>query len=455
MTDLTAINPATGETLARYPRMGPEALEAALARAASAQQDWAAHPASVRAQCLRDLAAVLRDQREALARTATQEMGKRLVEARAEVDKCANGCEYYADRGPDFLQDTMIASDASRSFIAWQPLGTVLLVMPWNFPYWQAFRQALPATLAGNTVLLKHASNVPGCAEHLERVFTEAGLPEGVFQNLPVGSDAVEGIIADARVQGVSLTGSERAGRAVGAAAGKALKTSVLELGGSDAFIVLADADLDHTVEQAVRGRFQNNGETCIAAKRFIVEESIADAFVERFRTAIEALVIGDPMSDDTNIGPLARDDLRDELHDQVRRSVAAGARLVTGGEPLERAGYFYPPTLLDAVEPGMPAFDEETFGPVAAVTRARNADHAITLANRSRFGLGGSVWTADPVRGEALARRLECGCAFVNGIVKSDPRLPFGGVKDSGYGRELSELGIREFQNAKTIWVG
>ncbi|WP_019623967.1 NAD-dependent succinate-semialdehyde dehydrogenase [Thioalkalivibrio thiocyanoxidans] len=454
MTDLTAINPATGETLARYPRMAPEALEAALARAASAQQDWAAHPSTVRAQCLRDLATVLRDQREALARTATQEMGKRLVEARAEVDKCAIACEYYADRGPDFLQDTMIASDASRSFVAWQPLGAILLVMPWNFPYWQVFRQALPATLAGNTVVLKHASNVPGCAEHLERVFTEAGLPEGVFQNLPVGSDAVEGIIADARVQGVSLTGSERAGRAVGAAAGKALKTSVLELGGSDAFIVLGDADLDYTVEQAVRGRFQNNGETCIAAKRFIVEEGVADAFVERFRRAIEALVVGDPMAEETNVGPLARADLRDELHDQVRRSLDAGAECVTGGAILDGPGYYYAPTLLDRVEPGMAAFDEETFGPVAAVTRARNADEAVRLANRSRFGLGGSIWTGNWVRGEALARRLECGFAAVNGIVKSDPRLPFGGIKDSGYGRELSELGIREFQNAKTIWV-
>ncbi|WP_018949306.1 NAD-dependent succinate-semialdehyde dehydrogenase [Thioalkalivibrio sp. ALMg11] len=455
MTEMTAINPATGETLARYPRMDSAGLETALARAASAAPGWAGQPVAERAARLRALAGVLRDERETLAATATREMGKRLAEARVEVDKCANACEYYAEHGPDLLQDTMIASDASRSFIAWQPLGTVLLVMPWNFPYWQAFRQAIPATLAGNTVLLKHASNVPGCAEHLERVFTAAGFPEGVFRNLPVGSDAVEGIIADARVQGVSLTGSEGAGRAVGAAAGKALKSSVLELGGSDAFVVLADADLDYTVEQAVRGRFQNNGETCIAAKRFIVEETIAEDFVERFKVAIEALVIGDPMNEATNIGPLARDDLRSELHDQVTRSVAAGARLVTGGQMRDGPGYFYPPTLLDAVEPGMAAFDEETFGPVAAVTRARDADHAIELANRSRFGLGGSVWTADPARGEALARRLECGCAFVNGIVKSDPRLPFGGVKDSGYGRELSELGIREFQNAKTIWVG
>jgi len=455
MTDLTAINPATGETLGRYPRMDHDRLEGALSRATSAAEEWAARPAMARAQCLRDLAAVLRREREALAATATREMGKRLDEARAEVDKCALACEYYAERGPDYLQDSMIATEARRSFVAWQPLGTVLLVMPWNFPYWQVFRQAVPATLAGNTVLLKHASNVPGCGEQIERVFAEAGFPEGVFQNLPVGSDAVAGIIADPRVQGVSLTGSERAGREVGAAAGKALKSSVLELGGSDAFVVLADADLDTTVEQAVRGRFQNNGETCIAAKRFIVEEPVAGEFVERFRAAIEELVAGDPMDEATRVGPLARDDLRDELHDQVTRSVDAGARLLTGGQPLDRPGFFYAPTLLDHVEPGMAAFDEETFGPVAAVIRARDANHAIALANRSRFGLGGSVWTRDRVRGEALARRLECGFAAVNSIVKSDPRLPFGGIKDSGYGRELSELGIREFLNAKTIWIG
>ncbi len=455
MSELTAINPATGETLDRYPRMQASHLEAALARAASAAQDWAAHPVGVRAQCLRDIAEVLRRERDTLAQTATLEMGKRLAEARAEIDKCALGCEYYADRGPDFLQDTMLASDASRSFVAWQPLGTILLVMPWNFPYWQAFRQAVPAILAGNTVLLKHASNVPGCAMYIERVFTEAGLPEGVFQNLPIGSDAVAGIIADPRVQGVSLTGSETAGRAIGAAAGKALKSSVLELGGSDAFVVLADANLEHTVAQAVRGRYQNNGETCIAAKRFIVEEPIADAFAERFAAAIQTLRVGDPLNEGTDIGPLARGDLRDELHDQVQRSIDAGARCLVGGRPLDGPGYYYPPTLLDHVEPGMAAFDEETFGPVAAITRARDADHAIALANASRYGLGGSVWTGDSVRGEALARRLECGCAFVNGIVKSDPRLPFGGVKDSGYGRELSELGIREFLNAKTVWVG
>ena len=454
MSKLTAINPATGQALECHSRMDASRLEAALGRAADAAAEWGARAVSARAQCLRELARVLRRDRESLAGMATREMGKRLVEARAEVDKCATACDYYADRGPDFLQDTMLASDAGRSFVTWQPLGTVLLVMPWNFPYWQAFRQAIPATLAGNTVLLKHASNVPGCAKNLEHVFADAGFPPGVFQNLPVSSEAVSEIIADPRVHGVSLTGSEGAGRAVGAAAGKALKSSVLELGGSDAFVVLADADLDATVEQAVRGRFQNNGETCIAAKRFIVEESIASDFVERFGKAIEGLVVGDPTDDATNVGPIARDDLRDELHDQVQRSIAGGARLVTGGEPLEGPGYFYAPTLLDAVEPGMAAFDEETFGPVAAVTRARDADHAIELANRSRFGLGGSVWTADTVRGEALARRLECGCAFVNGIVKSDPRLPFGGVKDSGYGRELSELGIREFVNAKTIWV-
>ncbi|WP_019021575.1 NAD-dependent succinate-semialdehyde dehydrogenase [Thioalkalivibrio sp. ALE23] len=454
MTELTAVNPATGTVLASYPRLDAAGVEAALQGAVDARAAWALQPVHERAALLRELAAVLRGRREELAVTATREMGKRRVEALAEVEKCAVACEYYAEHGPGFLLDVPVATEAARSYVAWQPLGTVLLVMPWNFPYWQAFRQAIPATLAGNTVLLKHASNVPGCAQALEEVFRAAGFPDGVFRNLAVGSDAVEDLIADPRVQGVSLTGSERAGRAVGAAAGKALKTSVLELGGSDAFIVLHDADLDTVVREALRGRFQNNGETCIAAKRFIVEESIAEAFAERLSRAVADLRTGDPMEDGTDLGPLARGDLRDELHDQVQRSVAAGAVCRTGGQPLEGEGFYYAPTVLDHVEPGMAAFDEETFGPVAAITRAADAAAAVELANRSRFGLGGSVWTADGARGEALARQLECGCAFVNAVVKSDPRLPFGGVKDSGYGRELADLGIREFVNAKTVWV-
>ena len=454
MGELVSVNPVNGRQFASFPVFDEMQIEAALQLAQKRFQDWRRRSVTDRAERLGQLAVALRGASERLAQLATREMGKRLSEARAEVEKCASACDYFAARGPDFLVDEMIASDAGRSLVAWQPLGPILLVMPWNFPFWQALRQAVPATLAGNTVLLKHASNVPGCAAALEEMFLEAGFPRGVFANLPVGSDRVASIIADARVRGVSLTGSESAGRAVAATAGKALKKTVLELGGSDAFVVLADADLDETVTQALRARFQNNGETCIAAKRFIVEAPVADAFVERFRKRIERLRVGDPMDETTDLGPLAREDLLKDLDDQVRRSIESGARCITGGRRLEREGFFYAPTLLDRVGPGMAAFDEETFGPVAAVIRAADADDAVGLANASRYGLGGSVWTRDRARGEDVARRLECGCAFVNGIVKSDPRLPFGGVKDSGYGRELSALGIREFVNAKTVWV-
>ncbi len=455
MTDeLISVNPATGKRIRSYPVLRTVEIDRAVTLAAERYSEWARLRVGKRVEYLQRLAHLLREQVEPLARKATEEMGKRMVEARAEVEKCAQACAYYATHGPDFLVDQMIATDAGRSLVAWQPLGPVLLVMPWNFPYWQAMRQAIPATLAGNTVLLKHASNVPGCAAALEALFDEAGYPEGVFQNLAIGSDAVAQVIENPRVRGVSLTGSEGAGRAVAATAGKALKKTVLELGGADAFIVLDDADLDHVAEQAVKARFQNNGETCIAAKRFIVDAAIADDFVSRFKAGIERMTVGDPMAEDTDLGPLARADLRDDLHDQVRRSVEAGAVCVTGGQALDQDGYFYAPTLLDRVRPGMAAFDEETFGPVAAVTRVADAEEAIAMANTSRYGLGGSVWTRDRARGERVARALECGCAFVNGIVRSDPRLPFGGVKDSGYGRELSALGIREFVNAKTIWV-
>jgi acyl-CoA reductase-like NAD-dependent aldehyde dehydrogenase len=454
MDELISVNPATGQRIRAYPVLAAEGVDRAVARASERFSEWSGLAAGKRAGFLARLAQSLRDQAEPLARRATEEMGKRLVEARAEVEKCAVACDYYASHGPDFLVDQVIASDAGRSLVAWQPLGPLLLVMPWNFPFWQVMRQAVPATLAGNTVLLKHASNVPGCAAALEDVFAEAGFPAGVFTNLAIGSDAVARVIGDPRVRGASLTGSEAAGRAVAAAAGKALKKTVLELGGSDAFIVLADADLDHVAEQALKARFQNNGETCIAAKRFIVEAAVADGFVARLHAGIERMRVGDPMADDTDLGPLAREDLREDLHDQVRRSIDAGAVCLTGGEPLDRDGYFYAPTLLDRVRPGMAAFDEETFGPVAAVIRVADAGEAVAVANASRYGLGGSVWTRDRNRGEQVARRLECGCAFVNGIVKSDPRLPFGGVKNSGYGRELSALGIREFVNAKTLWI-
>ncbi|MEW6646750.1 MAG: NAD-dependent succinate-semialdehyde dehydrogenase [Pseudomonadota bacterium] len=449
-----SINPANGEWLAEYPAWDSAAIEQALAEAARAAPAWAATPLAERCELMRRAAALLRERREALARTITLEMGKLRREALAEVDKSALGCEYYAEHGPAFLADEEIASDAGRSFVAWQPLGTVLAVMPWNFPLWQVFRFAAPALVAGNSGLLKHASNVPQCALAIEAIFRDAGFPAGVFRTLMISSTQVEGVIRDARVHAVTLTGSEPAGRQVAATAGACLKKSVLELGGSDAFIVLEDAELEWTVQQAVASRFLNGGQSCIAAKRFIVVEAVADAFLPRFQAAVEALRAGDPMDEATTLAPLARPDLRDELHRQVNDSLAAGAVALTGCRPLEGSATYYAPSILDQVRPGMRAYEEELFGPVAIVIRARDEADAVRIANDSRFGLGGSVWTADSARGERVARQLECGCAFVNGLVKSDPRLPFGGIKASGYGRELSLLGMREFVNAKTVWV-
>lgn len=449
-----SINPANGELLAEYPAWEAAAVELALAEAARAAPVWAATPLVERCELMRRAAAILRERREALARTITLEMGKLRREALAEVDKSALGCEYYAEHGAAFLADEAIASDAGRSFVAWQPLGTVLAVMPWNFPLWQVFRFAAPALVAGNTGLLKHASNVPQCALAIEAVFRDAGFPAGVFRTLMIASPQVEGVIRDGRVHAVTLTGSEPAGRQVAATAGACLKKSVLELGGSDAFIVLEDAELDWTVQQAVASRFLNGGQSCIAAKRFIVVDAIADQFLSRFQAAVEQLKAGDPLDETTTLAPLARPDLRDELHRQVADSIAAGAVALTGCGPVAGTANYYAPSILDRVRPGMRAYDEELFGPVAIVIRARDEQDAVRIANDSRFGLGGSVWTRDNARGERIARQLECGCAFVNGLVKSDPRLPFGGIKASGYGRELSLLGLREFVNAKTIWV-
>jgi succinate-semialdehyde dehydrogenase/glutarate-semialdehyde dehydrogenase len=453
---LHSINPFNGETLEQLDATTVAGVETALAAAEVAATSWAKRPFKERATLLGSVAGLLRERRTDLARMITLEMGKLIGEAEAEIEKCALVCDYYAERAFDdgFLADEIIGSDASRSLVAFQPLGPLLAVMPWNFPFWQVFRCAAPALAAGNTLLLKHASNVPRCALTIAELWNDAGAPEGVFQTLLIEAERAEQLVADPRIRAVSLTGSEGAGSRVAAVAGKHLKKSVLELGGSDAFVVLDDADLDQAASVAAKSRFMNAGQSCIAAKRFILVDAVADAFIERFRAAAEALAPGDPLDTETTLAPLARRDIRETLHEQVEQSVHAGARLLCGGEPLDRPGWFYAPTLMDGVAPGMPAYDQELFGPVAAIIRARDEADALRIANDSRFGLGGSVWTADTARGEAFARRMACGAAFVNGLVKSDPRLPFGGIKTSGHGRELGALGIREFVNAKTLWI-
>ena len=450
----TSINPATAEKVWACDAWDSEHIERALAETALATPPWAATQLTERCRLLRRAAEVLRHNIEELAGLITVEMGKLRAEARAEVEKCALACDYYAEHAPAFVVDEVIPSDAGKSLVAYQPLGTVLAIMPWNFPLWQVFRFAAPALAAGNTAVLKHASNVPQCALAIEKVFGDAGFPRGVFRTLMIRAAQTEQVIADARVHAVTLTGSEPAGRQVAAAAGTHLKKSVLELGGSDPFIVLDDADLGLMVRTAVTSRFQNAGQSCIAAKRFIVVDDIADSFLAQFKREVEALRPGDPSDDTTTLAPMARGDLRDELHSQVSDSIARGAVAVSGCSPLPGPGYFYAASILDHVMPGMPAYEQELFGPVAAVIRVRDEAEALAVANASRFGLGGSVWTQDSARGERLARQVQCGACFVNGLVKSDPRLPFGGIKASGYGRELSHHGLREFVNAKTIWI-
>lgn len=448
------INPATGEKITDIPSWDSSQLESALASVAKVSPLWRKTPMSERCALMQKAAGVLRTNVERYAAIITQEMGKLINESRAEVEKCATACEYYAEKGPEFLADEIIASDAGKSYVAYLPLGTVLAVMPWNFPLWQVFRFAAPALIAGNTGVLKHASNVPQCAILIEEVFKLAGFPENVFRSLMIKASQVKKVIEDPRVHAVTLTGSEPAGRQVAATAGENLKKSVLELGGSDAFIVLEDADLDLAIQNAMTSRFLNSGQSCIAAKRFIVVDAIAEDFVARFKSAVEAFHVGDPMDEATTLAPMAREDLRDELHQQVRDTLAAGAVAVTGCEPVEGIGAYYKGSVLDRVEAGMRAYHEELFGPVAIVIRARDENEALQIANDSPYGLGGSVWTQDTRRGENLALQVEAGCTFVNGMVKSDARLPFGGIKNSGYGRELSQHGIREFTNAKTIWI-
>lgn len=448
------INPATEEVIRTYDTHGEDERRAKIEQAQRAFAPWRDTPVAERGQLLAAVAEQLSARRDSCAELATEEMGKPIQEARSEVEKCAAVCDYYAQQAEVFLKPREVEVDAGRGLVRYDPLGVVLGIMPWNFPFWQAFRFAAPTLAAGNTVLLKHASNVPGCAMAIESLFADAGFPSGVFATLLISSGDTGGVIAHSAVKAVSLTGSDSAGAKVAAQAGEHLKKCVLELGGSDPFIVLADADIDDVTAKAVQARCINSGQSCIAAKRFIVENEIYDAFVERMHDAMRALKVGDPRDEATEVGPLARRDLLESLHDQVEQSVAAGAVPLVGGAPLEQTGYFYPPTLLAEVTPNMPAFAEETFGPVAAVIRANDVDHAVALANNSQFGLGASIWTADRDRGLELAARIEAGCVFVNDIVRSDPRMPFGGIKRSGYGRELGEEGIHEFVNIKTVRV-
>jgi len=449
-----SLNPATGKVERTFPSWDGERLDAALESSSRSQKSWRRTSSAQRAKVLHRAAEHLLAKGDDYAAMITREMGKLLREARAEVEKCALACDYYAHHGADFLDDEPSGTDATMSYVAYQPLGTILAIMPWNFPFWQVFRAAVPALMAGNAVLLKHSSNVPQCALAVEAVFRAAGLPEGLFTTLMIEAGQVAGVIADPRVHAVTFTGSEPTGRKVAAEAGRNLKKCVLELGGSDPFIVLGDADLDYASTQAVNSRFLNNGQSCIAAKRFILVPEIADEFVRLLRHKTASLQLGDPMQDTTQIGPMARPDLRDELHRQVTDSIAQGALPLLGCEPAAGDGAYYPPSVLDHVSPQACAYHEELFGPVAVIIRARDEQDAIRIANDTRFGLGASLWSRDAGRAEILSREIESGCCFINGMVKSDPRLPFGGIKSSGYGRELSYHGIREFVNIKTVWV-
>ena len=452
---ITSVNPATGTVLSQHDAHDAAALDRKLAVASRAQRQWALSPIPERMTLLRRVAQTLRAQKSELAPLASLEMGKPLAEALAEVEKCAWNFDYYSEAAPGFLADEHVASNATDSRIVYDPLGIVLAVMPWNYPFWQVMRAAAPVLAGGNTMLLKHASNVPQCALALERVFKQAGAPEGLFTALLVGSAEVPALIADPRVKAVTFTGSTPAGRKIASQAGHALKKQVLELGGSDPFIVLADADIEAAAAVAVKARFQNTGQSCISAKRFIVEHAAAERFVEAFCAGVRQLVVGDPMQSESTQGSMAKRHLRDELHAQVRASVEEGARLLLGGSPVDGPGAFYAPTVLDHVTPNMVAARDETFGPVAAILRVANADVAVEVANATNFGLGAALWTRDMDRARHLSRRIEAGAVFVNGLVASDPRLPFGGIKESGYGRELGRLGLHEFTNAKTVWSG
>ena len=452
---LKSINPANGEEIAAYKEMSTDEVDGILTSVNDAFNSWRKTSFSIRGELLKNAAAILQSNKEAFGRLMSLEMGKPYSQSLAEVVKCAKGCEYYADNTEEILADRIIETDASKSYVSHQPIGIVLAVMPWNFPFWQVFRFAAPALMAGNVGVLKHASNVQGCALAIENIFVESGFPENVFRTLVIGSKHVENVINNPHVKAVTLTGSTPAGRAVASQSGAALKKTVLELGGSDPYVILKDADLDQAVEACVIGRLLNTGQSCIAAKRFIVVADVLADFQERLIDEMRVKKWGDPFEEDVDLGPMVNETARDEIHNQVLMSVEKGAAILLGGKVPDNPGAYYPATVLGNVRPGMPAFDEELFGPVAAVIAAENEAEAIKLANQTPFGLGAAVFTSDIKKGEKIAsEQLEAGSCFVNDYVRSDPRLPFGGIKASGYGRELSSNGILEFVNSKTVYI-
>ena len=452
---IATVNPATGETLATFTPLSTAEITAKIDLAHKTYQEYRNTTFEQRSQWLKSAADILEQDKEKFAQTMTLEMGKTYASAIAEVQKCALVCRFYAEKAAEFLADEIVESDAGKSYLAYHPLGVILAVMPWNFPFWQVFRFAAPALMAGNVGILKHASNVPQCAIAISKILTEAGFPEGAFQTLLIGADQVAAIVEDERVKAATLTGSEPAGASLASIAGKNLKKTVLELGGSDPFIVLESADVEEAVSTAIKARMLNNGQSCIAAKRFIVADSIGDRFESLLLERFKALTVGDPMKEDTDIGPLATATIRDELDKQVQKAIQQGAKALIGGKSLsDLPGNYYPPTILTNIDTQSEVAQEEFFGPVAMLFRVPDIDSAIALANSVPFGLGASAWTNDHTQQQRLIKEIEAGAVFINGMVKSDPRLPFGGIKRSGYGRELGELGIREFVNIKTVWI-
>lgn len=451
---LRTINPATGELVKSFSEMTKKEVDEIIDNSHEAFLSWREVSFAERSKLMMNASNVLKEQKEEYGKILTLEMGKPIKQAISEVEKCAWVCEYYAENAEKILNKEIIETDASQSYVQFDPLGVVLAVMPWNFPFWQVFRFAAPALMAGNVGILKHASNVPMSALAIEQVFSLAGFPQNAFKTLLIGSSQVSDVIKNPKVKAATLTGSEHAGKKVASDSGKELKKTVMELGGSDPFIILKDAALEEAIDTAVTARLINNGQSCIAAKRFIVVEDVYQEFEKKFVEKMKNIKPGDPMEEDTELGPMAREDLLEELDDQVKRSVKKGAKLLCGGERLDRKGYYYPATVIAEIKPGMAAYNEELFGPVASLFKAKDDEDAIRIANDSDFGLGASLWTSDLQKAKVLARKIESGSVFINGLVKSDPRLPFGGVKISGYGRELSHYGIKEFVNIKTVWI-